>query len=128
MGRRFLTAEDVRRLGGPTITVDADTVVTPQALAAAASMGVQIDSGSGSYAPPVPDRGPAAQRALQDHDDSLVVGGDHHLVHAVPVHVADLEVPQALVIARPAAGPQGHLQPLRGAGATNMRCQLIQRK
>ena len=65
MGRRFLTAEDVRRLGGPTITVDADTVVTPQALEAAASMGVQIDSGSGSYAPPVPDRGPDAQRAQE---------------------------------------------------------------
>ena len=42
MGRRFLTAEDVRRLGGPAISVDADTVVTPQALEAAASLGIRF--------------------------------------------------------------------------------------
>mgnify|MGYP002641522294 CR=1 FL=1 len=66
MGRRFLTAEDVRRLGGPAIAVDADTVVTPQALEAAASLGIQIQSaGAGSYSPPTPDRGPDAERALK---------------------------------------------------------------
>ena len=65
MGRRFLTAEDVRRLGGPVIHVDGDTVVTPQALEAAASLGVSIDSGGGGYAAPAPDRGPDAQRAME---------------------------------------------------------------
>ncbi len=65
MGRRFLTAEDVRRMGGPAISVDADTVVTPQALEAAASLGIRIDSGGGSYAAPAPDRGPDAQRAME---------------------------------------------------------------
>jgi len=65
MGRRFLTAEDVRRLGGPVIHVDGDTVVTPQALEAAAAGGVRIESGSGAYAPPAPDRGPDAQRAME---------------------------------------------------------------
>lgn len=65
MGRRFLTAEDVRRLGGPTIAVDADTVVTPQALEAAASLGVRIESGAGAYTAPAPDRGPDATRAQE---------------------------------------------------------------
>ena len=69
MARRFLTAEDVHRLGGPVIEVDAATIVTPQAQEAAASMGVAIQTSSGGAArpwtPPPPDRGPDAERALQ---------------------------------------------------------------
>jgi len=35
MARKFLTAEDVRHAGASEIVVDAETIVTPQALAAA---------------------------------------------------------------------------------------------
>ena len=70
MARRFLTAEDVRRLGGPVIEVDAQTIVTPQAQEAAASMGVAIQASGGGgaarpWTPPAPDRGPDAERALE---------------------------------------------------------------
>jgi len=69
MTRRFLTAEDVRRLGGPVIEVDEGTVVTPQALEAAAAMGAQIQTGGAGaprpYTPPAPDRGPDAGRAME---------------------------------------------------------------
>lgn len=69
MARRFLTAEDVRRMGGPSIEVDAETVVTPQALEAARAMGVSIQTGGGGaprpWTPPTPDRGPDAARALE---------------------------------------------------------------
>ena len=60
MARRFLTAEDVRRLGGPRIQLDGETVVTPQAAEAAASAGIELVGPAGAYAPPVPDRGPDA--------------------------------------------------------------------
>ena len=40
MAKRFLTAEDVRRLGGPEILLEGETVVTPQAAEAAATAGV----------------------------------------------------------------------------------------
>lgn len=63
MARRFLTAEDVRRLGGPRIQLDGETVVTPQAAEAAAAAGIEIAGPAGAYAPPVPDRGPDAARA-----------------------------------------------------------------
>ena len=71
MGRRFLTVEDLRRLserGGPggarEIVVEADTVVTPQALEEAQRMGVAIKSGmSSTYVEPPPDRGPDAEIA-----------------------------------------------------------------
>lgn len=63
MPRRFLTAEDVRRAGSSEIQVDAETVVTPQALEAAQVSGVRIVNGGGSYTPPAPDRGPDAARA-----------------------------------------------------------------
>ena len=65
MAKRFLTAEDVRRLGGPEIEIDAETVVTPQASEAASAAGVRIIGPSGAYAPPVPDRGPDAARAQE---------------------------------------------------------------
>ena len=65
MSRRFLTAEDVRREGAGTseIVVDETTVVTPQALEAAESLGVVIRSAAGTWSEPVPDRGPDARRA-----------------------------------------------------------------
>jgi len=66
MARRFLTAEDVRRLGGPEIHLDGDTVVTPQAAEAAASLGIRIGGPAGAYAPPLPDRGPDAARAQEN--------------------------------------------------------------
>lgn len=65
MSRRFLTADDVRRAGGGGITVDADTVVTPQALEVARSMGVSIQTQSGTYSEPKPDRGPDVANELQ---------------------------------------------------------------
>ncbi|MDE0897181.1 MAG: ACT domain-containing protein [Planctomycetota bacterium] len=69
MTRRFLTAEDVRRLiqsGGGELVVDAETVVTPQALEAAQAAGVTINSGSGgAWQVPQPDRGPDAARAMK---------------------------------------------------------------
>ena len=64
MTRRFLTAEDVRRIGGPEIVVDAETVVTPQALEVAAQAGITIKSGAGAYVEPAPDRGPDSERAV----------------------------------------------------------------
>ncbi|MEM6672363.1 MAG: ACT domain-containing protein [Planctomycetota bacterium] len=65
MTRRFLTAEDVRRLGGPEIHLEDGTVVTPQAAEAAAAAGVRLVGPAGAYAPPVPDRGPDADRARE---------------------------------------------------------------
>ncbi len=64
MTRRFLTAEDVRRAGGTEIVVDADTVVTPQALEVANQSGVTIRTAGGAYAEPQPDRGPDSERAV----------------------------------------------------------------
>lgn len=63
MARRYLTAEDVRRSGGPEIVVDADTVVTPQALDVAEAAGIAIRTGSGAWSEPAPDRGPDAERS-----------------------------------------------------------------
>jgi ACT domain-containing protein len=64
MTRRFLTAEDVRRAAGNEIVVDAETVVTPQALEVARQAGITIRGAAGSYAEPQPDRGPDASRAV----------------------------------------------------------------
>ena len=70
MSRRFITVEDVRRVSGHELLVDADTVVTPQALEAAASAGISIRTTAGAaYEEPQPDRGPDAERAV------------HHLPH-----------------------------------------------
>ncbi len=63
MSRRFLTAEDVRAAGGREITVDAGTLVTPQAQDEAERLGVAIRTASGAWTPPPPDRGPDAGRA-----------------------------------------------------------------
>jgi ACT domain-containing protein len=64
--RRFLTAEDVRRLAeGGRVVVDAETVVTPQARETAREAGVDIVSGSGAHTDPTPDRGPDASRAAR---------------------------------------------------------------
>ena len=65
MSRRFLTAEDVRRAGGPEIVVDETTVVTPQAAEAARSAGIRIRGAGGPLAEPPPDRGPDAERAAR---------------------------------------------------------------
>lgn len=65
MSRRFLTAEEVRRAGGNEIVVDAETLVTPQALDVARSMGVSIRTATGAYQEPVPDRGPDAQAQIE---------------------------------------------------------------
>ncbi len=66
MPKRFITAEDVARAGRGPLVVDANTVVTPQALLAAQAAGIQIqNSGGGNYQEPAPDRGPDAPIALQ---------------------------------------------------------------
>ena len=48
MTKRFLTAEDVRRLGGPEILLEEGTVVTPQAAEAAATAGVRLIGPAGA--------------------------------------------------------------------------------
>lgn len=64
MSRRFITVEDVRRAQGGELIVDPETVVTPQAIEAAANAGVTIrSSAGGAYLEPKPDRGPDAERA-----------------------------------------------------------------
>lgn len=62
MARRFITVEDIQRAQGQELVVDSETIVTPQALEAASSMGVVIRGGAsdGSYQEPTPDRGPDA--------------------------------------------------------------------
>lgn len=63
MSRRFLTSEDVRRVEGREIRVDAETVVTPQALEEAERRGIAVVDASGPWREPPPDRGPDAARA-----------------------------------------------------------------
>ncbi len=63
MPRRFLTADDVRQSAGRAISVDPETLVTPQALEVARELGVSITSSKGAYEEPAPDRGPDAERA-----------------------------------------------------------------
>jgi ACT domain-containing protein len=66
MSRRFLTVEDLQRLGRKEVFVDSDTIVTPQALELARQEGITITSGVGgasAYVEPAPDRGPDAERA-----------------------------------------------------------------
>lgn len=64
MPRRFITAEDVRRAEGRELIVDAETVVTPQALEAARSAGIVLRDGrGGAWQEQSPDRGPDAARA-----------------------------------------------------------------
>ena len=70
MTRRFVTAEDVRRAGAELL-VDADTVVTPQALEVARSLGVALVAPDGeraaadAWVEPLPDRGPDIEIASQ---------------------------------------------------------------
>jgi ACT domain-containing protein len=63
--RRFLTAEDLSRLNAREVVVDADTIVTPQALELARAQGIAIKHGSAEYVEPAPDRGPDAERAAR---------------------------------------------------------------
>lgn len=63
MARRFLTSEDVASAREALILVDETTIVTPQALEAAASLGIAIRTQSGEWREPTPDRGPDAARA-----------------------------------------------------------------
>lgn len=87
MSRRWLTAEDVRRAGSREIVVDANTVVTPQALEAAAAAGIVVRTGGGeAWSEPVPDRGPDAQ------------GGQHRPPH-LPEPAAEGVASAAIVTA-----------------------------
>ncbi len=65
MGRRFLTAEDVRRAHAPEIVVEPDTVVTPQAREVADAAGIAIRTDAGPYVEPPPDRGPDRDNTLR---------------------------------------------------------------
>jgi ACT domain-containing protein len=65
MSRRFLTVDDLRRSNAREVLVDADTIVTPQALEHARSNGITIKSGTSEYVEPAPDRGPDAERAMR---------------------------------------------------------------
>ncbi|MDE0916023.1 MAG: ACT domain-containing protein [Planctomycetota bacterium] len=67
MTRRFVTSEDIRRASGGELVLDADTIVTPQALEVAEKAGVKLRHSDGqSYREPEPNRGPDAQRALDN--------------------------------------------------------------
>jgi ACT domain-containing protein len=64
MPRRFITAEDIRRVGSGELVVEPQTVVTPQALEAARAVGVVLKGANGSaFEQSAPDRGPDAARA-----------------------------------------------------------------
>ncbi len=66
MAKKFITTEDVRRAGSGQILVDAETIVTPQALEFAAQNGVRlVDARGAGWSEPAPDRGPDAQRAMR---------------------------------------------------------------
>lgn len=102
MTRRFITAEDVRRAGGELV-VDEGTVVTPQALEAAAAAGVVLRrSGGQAYADPEPDRGPDADRAV------------HHLPH-MPEPAADPEGRTGVVVTVVGQNRPGILAEVTGA-------------
>lgn len=63
MARRFLTVQDLERANTRELVIDADTLVTPQALERAQALGITIRTASGAYAEPKPDRGPDAEQA-----------------------------------------------------------------
>lgn len=65
MPKRFLTAEDVHRAQGAEIQVEPETVVTPQAQAAADARGLVIRTSQGTWTEPTPDRGPDAERSTR---------------------------------------------------------------
>lgn len=65
MPRRFLTVDDLVRLGAKDVVVDADTIATPHALEYARANGITLRTGTGSYAEPKPDRGPDAAVAAR---------------------------------------------------------------
>ena len=64
MARRFITVEDIQRVQGSELVVDDDTIVTPQALEAAAAAGITVRGSSGTYSEPEPDRGPDADAGV----------------------------------------------------------------
>lgn len=64
MARRFITVEDIQRIQGSELVVDEDTIVTPQALEAAAAAGIVLRGTAGEYREPEPDRGPDAGTGL----------------------------------------------------------------
>lgn len=63
MARRFLTVQDLERANTRELVIDAETIVTPQALERAQAQGIVIRTASGAYAEPKPDRGPDAEKA-----------------------------------------------------------------
>lgn len=65
MARRFITVDDLVRLNAREVLLDADTVVTPQALDHARANGIVLRTGAGAYQEPAPDRGPDAERAAR---------------------------------------------------------------
>ncbi|MFO1009621.1 MAG: ACT domain-containing protein [Planctomycetota bacterium] len=65
MARRFITVDDLVRLNAREVVLDADTIVTPQALDHARAQGITLRTSGGGYAEPVPDRGPDAERAAR---------------------------------------------------------------
>ena len=85
MSRRFLTSEDVRRVEGREILVDAQTVVTPQALEEAERRGISVVDGAGPWREPTPDRGPDSGRAAS------------HLPH-LPEPAAEEGTPTGVVV------------------------------
>lgn len=63
MARRFLTVQDLERANTRELVIDAETIVTPQALERAQAQGIVIRTANGAYSEPKPDRGPDADRA-----------------------------------------------------------------
>ena len=106
MPRRFITAEDVRRAGGDLLAEEG-TVVTPQALEAAAAAGVAIrQAGGAPYEEPVPDRGPDAEHAV------------HHLPH-LPEPAADVRGMTGVIVTAVGKNRSGVLAEITGALAAS---------
>lgn len=102
MPRLFITAEDIRRSSGELV-VEQGTVVTPQALEAAAAAGVSlVHAGGEPYSEPSPDRGPDAAQAV------------HHLPH-LPEPPADLAGATGVVVTAVGKNRPGVLAEITGA-------------
>jgi ACT domain-containing protein len=118
MPRRFVTVEDLSRLQGRELVVDADTLVTPQALEAAEAAGIVIKSGSGTYVEPPPDRGPDAETAA------------YHLPHhPEPEEFEDPSQPTGVVVTVIGKNRAGVLAEITGAlAARNVNVENISQR
>ena len=108
MSQRFLTADDVRRFRGLEIVVEESTVVTPQALEAAAAAGLPIVTpDGGSWREPAPDRGPDAGGASRSLPHLPEPADDPHGGTTVVVTAVGRNRPNVLAEITTAIGAAG---------------------